>query len=120
MISILKEVLLESETVKNDVSIYLEDRLCEKCGLKRVAKITEKRVEQKDKSMIVILLTILTSVILFPPLLYCLRHYDILFTVSPIEQLKIFVVDFNYYLAYYCKCFIRWRRVIPAYSSKTA
>lgn len=101
VISILKEVLLESETVKNDVSIYLEDRLCEKCGLKRVAKITEKRVEQKDKSMIVILLTILTSVILFPPLLYCLRHYDILFTVSPIEQLKIFVVDFNYYLAYY-------------------
>ena len=101
VISILKEVLLESETVKNDVSVYLEDRLCEKCGLNRVATITEKRVEQKDKSMIVILLTILTVVILLPPLLYCLRHYDILLTVSPMEQLKIFVVDFNYYLAYY-------------------
>ena len=101
VISILKEVLLESETVKNDVSVYLEDRLCEKCGLNRVATITEKRVEQKDKSMIFILLTILTAVILLPPLLYCLRHYDILLTVSPMEQLKIFVVDFNYYLAYY-------------------
>lgn len=101
VIFILKEVLPESETVKNDVSVYLEDRLCEKCGLKKVAKMTEKRVEQKDKSMIVILLTILTSVILLPPLLYCIRHYDILFSLAPIEQLKIFVVDFNYYLVYY-------------------
>ena len=97
VISILKEVLLESETVKNDVSVYLEDRLCEKCGLNRVATITEKRVEQKVKSMLFILLSILTAVILLPPLLYCLRHYDILLTVSPMEQLKIFVVDFNYY-----------------------
>jgi len=101
VIFILKEVLPESETVKNDVSVYLEDRLCEKCGLKKVAKMTEKRVEQKDKSMIVILLTILTSVILLSPLLYCIRHYDILFSLAPIEQLKIFVVDFNYYLVYY-------------------
>lgn len=101
VISILKDVLLESEKVKNDVSVYLEERLCEKCGLKRVAKSTEKRVIKKDKSMMIILISILISVILLPPILYCIRHYDILFSVSAIEQLKIFVVDFNYYLAYY-------------------
>lgn len=101
VISILKEVLLESETVKKDVLVYLEDRLCEKCELEKVVTITEKKVEKKDKSMIVILIIILIAAIILPPFVYCLRHYDLLFTVSPIEQLKIFVVDFNYYLAYY-------------------
>lgn len=101
VVFILKEVIAESETVKMDVAIYLEDRLCEKCGLKRIPKIADRGIEPKDKSMILILLGILTSVVLIPPFLYCLRHYDILFSINPLEQLKIFVVDFNYYLAYY-------------------
>ena len=82
MISILKEVLLESETVKKDVLVYLEDRLCEKCELEKVVTITEKKVEKKDKSMIVILIIILIAAIILPPFVYCLRHYDLLFIIS--------------------------------------
>ena len=36
------------------------------------------------------------------PVIYILRHYDILFTASWKDQLELFVLDLNYYLAYYC------------------
>jgi len=101
VISILKEVVLESEVVRRDVSVYLEDRLCKKCGIQKAVKTTNQRVEKKDRYMIGVLFFILTSVLLLPPVLYSLRHYELLFSISFLEHLKIFVVDFNYYLAYY-------------------
>jgi cellulose synthase/poly-beta-1,6-N-acetylglucosamine synthase-like glycosyltransferase len=41
------------------------------------------------------------SLFLLFPGIYCLRYHDRLFVLTPIEHLRVFIVDFNYYLAYY-------------------
>ena len=35
------------------------------------------------------------------PSAYAIRHSELLFTLPWLEQLKVYVLDFNYYLAYY-------------------
>lgn len=101
LLSILKEVIPQSETLKKEISIYLDERICHKCGLIHTVTVPQKREEKKDKKLTLPLWILLIVSLAFSPMIYVIRHHEILLTASFIEQLKIFVVDFNYYLAYY-------------------
>jgi cellulose synthase/poly-beta-1,6-N-acetylglucosamine synthase-like glycosyltransferase len=101
LLAIIKDIIRQSEKLENEFNRYLNERLANKCGLSKSAEITPKKEEQKDRKLIQNLYLILCSILVFFPSLYCIRHYDILLTAPLSEQIRLFVIDFNYYLAYY-------------------
>ncbi len=98
---IINETVPLSTTLEKEFCTYLNERLLNKCGLNRCELILSKRQEKKDFKLIRLLYSLMIAIFLLFPVIYCARHYDILFDLAPIQQLRIFVVDFNYYLAFY-------------------
>ena len=98
---IIREIVPQSTTLETEFCIYLNERLLHKSGLNRCELILSQRGEKKDFKLIGMLYSLMIAILLLFPLIYCARHYNILFSLPPIEQMRIFVVDFNYYLAYY-------------------
>lgn len=101
IISILKKVIEEKPEVKNEFCTYLNERLLKKCNLIKYVSNSKKREEKKDKKVIVFLYFLIFTVFFIFPIIYMIRHKDLLSTMSFTEQLKIYVIDFNYYLIYY-------------------
>ncbi len=101
LIAIVKEAIFASPAIEDEFRIYLNERLKKKCGLTDKVEISEKREEKKDKKLALMLYMLLTAIIIIFPIIYAVRHFDILLKLPILEQAKIFVVDFNYYLAYY-------------------
>lgn len=101
LVVIIREVVLLSPVLEGEFSKYLNDRLVKKCGFSLFEENIFSEKEQKDKKLIVTLYALLGIIILMFPIIYCFRHLDIIFNFSFIEQLKIFVIDFNYYIAFY-------------------
>ena len=101
LIAIIKEVVSESPGIASEFSVYLKERVAQKCGLTRYENTAINKEEKKDKKLIASLYVLLAVSILIFPLLYCLRHQEILLNLSFMEQVKIYVIDFNYYLAFY-------------------
>ncbi|MDP4160287.1 MAG: glycosyltransferase, partial [Bacillota bacterium] len=101
LLAIVKDVMNLSGKLKDEFSRYLNQRIAEKCGMTKQEDFVLKKEEQKDRKLIHSLYLILVAIILFFPVLYGIRHYDILLSTSPSEQVKLFVIDFNYYLAFY-------------------
>lgn len=101
LIAIIKEVIPKSAVLEKEFSKYLNERVAKKCGLTHYVNAAVKKEEKKDKKLITTLYILLALSILVFPIIYCLRHYNILFRLSYIEQIKIYVIDFNYYLAFY-------------------
>lgn len=98
---IIRETVPLSSTLETEFCTYLNERLLNKCGLNRCEIILSKRQEKKESKLIRLLYSLMIVIFLIFPVIYCFRHYDILFKLAPMAQIRIFVVDFNYYLAYY-------------------
>jgi cellulose synthase/poly-beta-1,6-N-acetylglucosamine synthase-like glycosyltransferase len=98
---IIREVVPLSIALETEFCSYLNDRLLYKCGLTRCELILSKGQEKKDVKLIKLLYSLMIALFMLFPAIYCARHYDILFNLAPLQQMRIFVVDFNYYLAYY-------------------
>lgn len=101
LIAIIKEVLYVSPLLEKELCSYLDKRLLEKCGLKPYKAISSCKEEEKDKKLINTLCFTMIFTIMIFPIIYVLRHYNILFNIPVIQQVKIYVVDFNYYLIFY-------------------
>ena len=101
LIAIVIEVISQSENLQKEFSRYLKERLVKKCGLLPYKEAPLKKEEQKDKRVIVTLYILLAMNLLIAPVIYCVRHRHILLVLPFIEQVKIFIIDFNYYLAFY-------------------
>lgn len=100
LVDIIKKIPL-SQSLDIEFRTYLNDRLLAKCGLNRYEPIPSQREEKKDLKLITLLYSLLIATFLLFPAIYCIRHYDILFQLAPMQQIRLFVVDFNYYLIYY-------------------
>lgn len=101
LIAIIKEAMNQSEDMKNDFTRYLNERLAKKCGLKQVAESTKSEPAKRDEKLTRRLLFLLLGSCLIVPIIYCIRHWSILFVMPFTDQLELFVMDFNYYIAYY-------------------
>lgn len=101
LIVIIKSVLVSHPQYTQEYAQYLNERLTQKCSLIKPEQPPLPPPPHKDKKMTLSLVILLAFSLLFVPFIYVIRHYDILFTRPFIDQLKIFVIDFNYYLAYY-------------------
>ncbi len=101
LLEILCEEASRNPVVETECRLYLPDKLLERCALTRLSPPSVSREEKKDRKMIMGLYFILTVAILFFPLLYLLRNWDVLFKAPLIDQLQTFVVDFNSDFAWY-------------------
>lgn len=101
LISIIKKTIEESDFVKAEFEKYLDARLAAKCEIINSEKTLEKKDIKKDRILNSQLLFLLLASILVVPLIYITRHLDILFETPLLDQLKMFVIDFNYYIAFY-------------------
>ena len=55
----------------------------------------------KEIEKVIWVISLLVLLVIIFPLIYVLRHLDILFQRPLLEQLKIYVIEFNYYLVFY-------------------
>lgn len=101
IISVLKKVIEEKPQIRNEFCSYLNERVLRKCNLTKYISDFQKREEKKDKKVILFLYFLIFTVFLIFPIIYLMRHKDLLLIMPFIEQLKIYVIDFNYYLIYY-------------------
>jgi len=101
VIGILREVAGYTEKLRTECGIYLPDRILEKCGIARIVPPVKKREEKRDWKMIRILYVILAFALFFFPFLYLVRYGDHLRVIPIVEQLKTFIIDFNYDFAWY-------------------
>ncbi|HSQ89288.1 glycosyltransferase [Romboutsia sp.] len=101
IISILKNVIKQKPEIKNEFCTYLNERVLKKCNLTKHVSNLEKNEENKDKKVVVFLYFLIFAVFLVFPIIHAIRHRDILLIMPFMEQLKIYVIDFNYYLIYY-------------------
>jgi cellulose synthase/poly-beta-1,6-N-acetylglucosamine synthase-like glycosyltransferase len=91
----------ENERLRTECGIYLPDRLLGPCGIERILTQQEKREEKKDVKMVRNLRFIVAFAVSFFPLLYLIRYADRVPFIPIVEQLKTFIVDFNYEFAWY-------------------
>lgn len=96
ILSTIKKIMIEIE-----FRTYLDEPVLHKLGLEKYVPVAPKRDEKIEKNKIRFLKSLLVIIISIFPLFYVLRHFDILFTAPFIEQLTIYVVEFNYYLVFY-------------------
>jgi hypothetical protein len=101
LVEIIREVVTISEKLKQEFARYLCERVAYKCRIVPQPESGEPKAENKDKKLIFnIYLILLLSLLIFP-LIYVFRHHDMILHTSWTKQLEIFVVEFNYYLAFY-------------------
>ena len=101
VIAIIGAEAERNERLKGECGLYLPDRLLEKCGLKKIIPPARKREEKRDWKMIQGLYGILVFALLFFPALYIMRYSDRIRSIPFLDQLKTFIVDFNYDFAWY-------------------
>lgn len=101
ILAIIKPAMAERPKLQREFRVYLNDRMLGKCGLTRPEAAAGKKAEEKDRKVIAILYGLIAAIVLLFPLLYVVRRHEILFTMPLFEQLKLYVIDFNYYLVYY-------------------
>ncbi|HEY9054159.1 MAG TPA: glycosyltransferase, partial [Rectinemataceae bacterium] len=101
LVKILKEEVLGNDALLAECAAYLPDRLLERCGLTRAIPPQRRREERQDKKMVRSLYFILGFAFFLFPMFYLLRYTDKVRYIPIVEQLKTFVVDFNYDFAWY-------------------
>ncbi|HEX3033144.1 MAG TPA: hypothetical protein VHS59_13095, partial [Bacillota bacterium] len=101
LVALIKKIIPQSLAIEKDFCRYLSERLANKCGIKCSIDTPRKKETPRNRKLKGILYALLFSSIMMFPAVYAVRHYDLLFRLPLSEQLKIFVVDFNYYLAFY-------------------
>ncbi len=87
--NVIKEASAVSAALKKEFSAYLNERLLNKCGLTRTEEGAHKREEKKDTKLIKVLYILMVLTVLVFPAIYFIRHFDIVFTMPFIEQIKI-------------------------------
>ncbi|HWP68839.1 MAG TPA: glycosyltransferase family 2 protein, partial [Rectinemataceae bacterium] len=101
VVAIIRDEVGDNERLGTECGLYLPDRLLEKCGILRIVPSTKKRDEKRDWKMIRGLYFILIFALSFFPILYLIRYSDRIRTFPIVEQLKTFIIDFNYDFAWY-------------------
>lgn len=100
-LEILKDVMATNEGIKNELCTYLNNRLIKK--LKADPCVLDEKPEDlhQGKHKVHLLYVLLFAAILIFPLIFILRHFNLLGGEPLFELTKIYIIDFNYYLVYY-------------------
>lgn len=101
LVKVIKSAVNEREELKIEFGKYLNKRLLKKCKIPKYNLSDKVKEEKKDMHLIIRLYLLLAASIIFFPIIYLIRYYNNLADKSWLEHLSTYVVDFNYYLAYY-------------------
>lgn len=101
LLAIIGEQVQDNETLRKECAQYLPESQLAKLGVEPTKKEFVKREEKRDWKMVRSLYLVLAFSLLFFPALYVARHYSGLMSTPVVQQLKTFVVDYNYDFAYY-------------------
>lgn len=101
LVKVIKSAVKEREDLKIEFGKYLNKRLLRKCKIPKYNISDKVKEEKKDMHLIIRLYLLLAASILFFPIIYLIRYYNELGNKSWLEHISTYVVDFNYYLAYY-------------------
>jgi len=101
LVKVIKETVTPGTSAYLDISTYLDHRILAKCEIPQYQQDVQSRKKEKDKALIrtVAIFTFL-SIAIFP-CIYVLRRYGMLQSQEPYANLTQYVIDFNYYLAFY-------------------
>lgn len=101
LIQILQESVEPDSATEKAFRTYLTPRFLSKWGLEPVHAKHDRYEQPKDPKLIrmVLIFTIIST--LSFPVYFLIRHFDWIFTVPYRIQLRQFVIEFNYLLAYY-------------------
>jgi peptidoglycan-N-acetylglucosamine deacetylase len=101
LVEVIKSAAMEKEELKIEFGKYLNERLLKKCRILKYEETVERKEEKKDVKLIKKLYVLFAASILFFPAVYMIRYHNDLLSKSWWSQLSTYVIDFNYYLAYY-------------------
>ncbi|MDD3350522.1 MAG: HEAT repeat domain-containing protein, partial [Eubacteriales bacterium] len=101
LLSIVKEAVAGREAIEKEFCTYLHDRLLKKAGLVKCERLRSQKEKARDPVFIRILYFLLTITLIFFPIAYLLINLPMLFVWPPLLHLKIYVLDYNYFLVFY-------------------
>jgi len=101
IIEIIKNVLSQRGDLQEEFSIYLNAETLEKAGLPNLEIAQAKKEYTHRRGLVRILYLELFTVILIFPVIYAIRHSDVYGIWTWTKHLTTYVIDFNYYLAFY-------------------
>lgn len=101
LVEVLKSAMREKEELEIELGKYLNERLLKKCRITKYEESIKRKEEKKDMRLIKKLYTLLAVSILIFPAIYIIRYHNDLLNKPWLEQVSTYVIDFNYYLAYY-------------------
>lgn len=101
ILAILRPIIESNSVLHAEFATYLTHRLLSKLNIEPLPPPQTIKNTSIEKDKLLFLYSILTSVLLFFPLIYVCRYWDNLLLSPWIIHLKQYVLDFNYYVAYY-------------------
>lgn len=101
LVHLLRENVPVGSAVETAFQTYLNPQFLKKWGLERIVAKNERQRAEKDTQLILVVIAMtLVSIGAFP-LYYYLTHTELLAIAPLYINLKQFVIEFNYLLAYY-------------------
>lgn len=101
IVEILKTILTPESSVELEMRTYLSARILEKCGLTPEVIKSERHQGAKDSNLVRVVAGFTLGAIIIFPIIYVLRHDVLVQKASLWINIRQYVIDFNYYLAYY-------------------
>lgn len=101
LLSIIRSAFSVKEELRTEFARYLDPRLAGKLALSMPEIPSQQKQEKRDKGLTFTLCVLLFISAAIVPIIYILRHYETILLYPPLIQLKLYVLDFNYYLIYY-------------------
>jgi len=101
LIDILKQYVSENENLKLNFEKYLNSRILEKMKLTPYKEEVIIKTHQKDKHMIKSMYILLIFCFLFFPFVFLIKYNNLLLSKTFLQNLRDYIINFNYYLAYY-------------------
>ncbi len=101
VLPIIKRVMAGDEGLRREFRLYLNERLLGKLGYERLADPPAPRDEKREKEKLVFLYVFLLAAVLLVPATHVALRWDGFFSLAWREHAELFVVDFNYFVAYY-------------------
>lgn len=101
LLEIIRETINADDEMGREFRTYLAPRLVEKLHMTIIREEKKGKVHKRDKSLVHAAIFFSIATALFFPVIFLLRHLDMLLAGAYRAMLKGFVIDFNYALAYY-------------------
>ena len=101
ILDLLRPIIKTNVALHAEFATYLTKHVLQKLNIEPLIPSETIKLHSIEKDKLVFLYSVLLSALLLFPLIYVFRHWDSLLLLSWLSHLERYVLDFNYYVAYY-------------------